>query len=256
METFFSTVAKCCVRWLDLPGTGTPMLFVHGLGCASSYEYPRVVVDKNFAGRRAILLDLPGYGYSEKPDDFSYSIAQQAAVIVELISHLQLTALFIYGHSMGGSICIEAAQRLTDKLCGLIISEPNFHPGGGFFSQQICSTGERDYVATLHHAMIDAESGPWAGSLAAAAPYAVWRGANNLISGNHWLEMFARLKKPQALIFGERSLPDDDFTQIQTMSITTTVLPDCGHCMSWENPSALAGALAAFCEKHDGLQNY
>lgn len=255
MESFFSAVAKCRVRWLDLPGTGTPLVFVHGLGCASSYEYPRVVTDKNFAGRRAILIDLPGYGYSEKPRDFSYSIKEQAQVVAELISHLKLEKVFLYGHSMGGSISIEASQLLAKVLCGLIVSEPNFHPGGGFFSKQICRNTQAEYIAAIHPAMVAGESGPWAGSLAVAAPWAVWRAADSLITGNDWLGIFARLTRPKALIIGQQSLPDADFTQIQAMNIMTEVLPDCGHSMSWENPSALAGALAAFCSKQDQAEN-
>lgn len=251
MESFFSSIAHCRVRWMDLPGTGTPLVFVHGLGCAASYEYPRVVTDKNFSGRRAILIDLPGYGYSEKPKDYRYSIPEQAQVVAELISHLKLEKFLLYGHSMGGSINIEAAQLLGESLCGLVVSEPNFHPGGGFFSQQICSNSEADYVSTIHHSMVSDESGPWAGSLSVAAPWAVWRGAESLINGNDWIGAFAELNKPKALIFGERSLPDSDFEQIRTMNISTVVLPACGHSMSWENPSALAKALDAFCQCYE-----
>jgi len=251
METFFSTTANCRVRWLDLPGNGTPLVFVHGLGCASSYEYPRVVADKNFSGRRAILIDLPGYGYSEKPRDFSYSIKEQAQVVAELIGHLKLNKYFLYGHSMGGSICIEAAELLTANLSGLIVSEPNFHAGGGFFSQQICSVTESNYVSERHSSLINDEKGPWSGSLAAAAPWAVWRGAESLIKGNHWLTIFAQLEKPRSLIFGEQSLPDSNFTQVQNWGINTSVLAECGHCMSWENPAALAGALDSFCKQHE-----
>lgn len=163
------------------------------------------------------------------------------------MAHLELDTFFLYGHSMGGSIAIEAAQKLTDGLCGLVVSEPNFHPGGGFFSKQICSESEADYVAELHHSIIQSENGPWAGSLSAAAAWAVWRGANSLINGNDWMDIFAQLDKPKTLLFGEQSLPDQDFTQVKSLNIKTEVLPDCGHSMSWENPSALAGALAAFC---------
>ncbi|EPD8197773.1 alpha/beta fold hydrolase, partial [Yersinia enterocolitica] len=60
MDSFFSSIANCHVRWQDLPGSGAPMIFVHGLGCASSYEYPRVVTEPSFEGRKAILIDLPG----------------------------------------------------------------------------------------------------------------------------------------------------------------------------------------------------
>jgi pimeloyl-ACP methyl ester carboxylesterase len=234
-----------------LPGTGIPLVFVHGIGCASSFEYPRVVADKSFAGRRAILIDLPGFGYSEKPKDYRYSITDQAQVVAELIAHIKLDKYFLYGHSMGGSISIEASKLIIDGLCGLIVSEPNFHPGGGFFSQQICSTSEADYISTIHSSMISEEDGPWAGSLSVSAPWAVWRGADSLIKGNNWISIFAELRKPKALIFGEKSLPDSDFDKINAMDISTDVLPDCGHSMSWENPSALAKTLDSFCRIYE-----
>lgn len=71
MDSLYSLHAQAQVRWHALPGKGDPVVFIHGLGCASSYEYPRIVADPAFAGRRAILIDLPGYGYSERPASFS-----------------------------------------------------------------------------------------------------------------------------------------------------------------------------------------
>jgi pimeloyl-ACP methyl ester carboxylesterase len=59
MNSFYSQYAGCTVRWQDLPGSGDPVVFIHGLGCASSYEYPRIVCDARFGARRAILIDLP-----------------------------------------------------------------------------------------------------------------------------------------------------------------------------------------------------
>ncbi|WP_353614648.1 alpha/beta hydrolase [Mangrovibacter phragmitis] len=247
MQGFYSPTARCYVRFQDLPGSGVPVVFVHGLGCASSYEYPRVVADPMFTGKRAILLDLPGCGYSEKPQGYSYSISDQAKVVVELVVHLGLTRCYVYGHSMGGSISIEAAEQLGECLLGLVVSEPNFHPGGGFSSQQICHYSESEFVSTAWQHMVEQENSPWAGSLAVNAPWAVWRGASSLVSGSNWLTRFMALPVAKQLIFGEHSLPDNDFTTLQDAGIPTVVLPQCGHCMSWENPGALAGALAMFC---------
>ncbi|MEI8632705.1 hypothetical protein P4S72_13375 [Vibrio sp. PP-XX7] len=28
------------LRYHDLPGEGTPIIFIHGLGCAASFDYP------------------------------------------------------------------------------------------------------------------------------------------------------------------------------------------------------------------------
>ena len=116
MNSFYSQQAGCTVRWHDLPGTGDPVVFIHGLGCASSYEYPRVVHDPLFGARRAILIDLPGSGYSDKPEHYSYKTTDQAYVVAELIDHLKLDAFWLYGHSMGGSIAIETAGEGTDGL--------------------------------------------------------------------------------------------------------------------------------------------
>jgi len=125
MNSFYSQQAGCTVRWQDLPGHGDPVVFIHGLGCASSYEYPRVVCDPQFGARRAILIDLPGSGYSDKPEHFSYRTCDQALVVVELLTHLILDAFWLYGHSMGGSIAIETATLIQHRLRGLIVSEPN-----------------------------------------------------------------------------------------------------------------------------------
>lgn len=111
MNSFYSQQAGCTVRWHDLPGSGDPVVFIHGLGCASSYEYPRVVRDPLFGARRAILIDLPGSGYSDKPEHYSYKTTDQAHVVAELIDHLKLDSFWLYGHSMGGSIAIETAAR-------------------------------------------------------------------------------------------------------------------------------------------------
>lgn len=251
MKSFNSPTSRCRVRWMDLPGKGVPLVFVHGIGCASSYEYPRIAADKQFDGQRAILLDLPGCGYSEKSLRYAYTIKEQAAVVAELVTHLKLEHCFLYGHSMGGSISIEAAALLGDRLGGLIVSEPNFHPGGGMFSREICSVSEQEFIDTKYPTMIAQESGPWAGSLAVDAPWAVWRGASSLIVGDDWLKKFESLNKAKLLIFGEHSLPDDDFSQVSAMGIPTTILPACGHSMSWENPAALASVLASFCRVNE-----
>lgn len=251
MNSFYSRHARGNVRWHDLPGKGEPVVFIHGLGCASSFEYPRVVVDPLFSARRAILIDLPGSGYSDKPDEFSYQTSDQAKVVVELLEHIGLESFWLYGHSMGGSIAIEVAEQVSDHLCGLIVSEPNFHEGGGMFSRSIAAQEEREFVTLGYHEMLRTEQTPWAGSLQSNAPYAVWRGAASLVAGvtPSWAERFLALSCPVFLLFGEQSLPDNDFDEIRQKGVMVSVIPDAGHSMSWENPSALAKALADCIEQ-------
>ncbi|HAS0820593.1 TPA: alpha/beta hydrolase [Enterobacter cloacae] len=246
MNSFYSQHAGCTVRWHYLPGTGDPVVFIHGLGCASSYEYPRVVRDPQFGGGRTILIDLPGSGYSDKPEHYSYKTTDQARVVAELMDHLKLDAFWLYGHSMGGSIAIEAAGLLASRVKGLMVSEPNFHAGGGMFSRSIAAQTEQQFLEQGYQAMLRAEKTAWAGCLQSNAPYAVWRGASSLVAGVEpdWETQFLSLPCPVTLIFGELSLPDDDVERLKQKGVEVKIIPAAGHSMSWENPSALAQTLA------------
>ena len=251
MNSFYSQQAHCTVRWQELPGHGEPLVFIHGLGCASSYEYPRIVCDPEFGSRRAILIDLPGSGYSDKPEAYSYQTSAQARVVIELLNHLAITSFWLYGHSMGGSIAIETAELADSRLLGLIVSEPNVHAGGGAFSRDIAARREKDFIRTGYQALLEAETSPWKGCLQSNAPWAVWRGAASLVKGVQpsWNVRFQQLPCPVWLIFGELSLPDADVDEIRQQGIEVKIIPYAGHSMSSENPSALAKALAD-CIQH------
>lgn len=247
MKTFYSHVAGGKVRWQALPGKGQPVVFIHGLGCASSYEYPRVVVDEQFGGRAAILIDLPGSGYSERPQAFSYRTSDQARVVVELLDSLNVQHFYLYGHSMGGSIAIEAAALMGDRLLALTVSEPNFSSGGGMFSRKIAAQPEETFVREGYAALLAAEDSPWAGSLQSNAPWAVWRGAKSLVEGitPSWLTLFQGLRCPRTLIVGGLSAPDTDVETIRASDIPVLTIEKAGHMMSWEDPTALASTLAS-----------
>ncbi len=253
MDSLYSLHAQGQVRWHALPGKGDPVVFIHGLGCASSYEYPRIVADPAFAGRCAILIDLPGYGYSERPASFSYRTSDQAQVVIELLDHLGLDAFWLYGHSMGGSIAIEVASRIPQRVNALAVSEPNFHAGGGAFSRIIAAQDEADFVTCGYAAMLAQEKTAWAGSLQSSAPWAVWRGAKSLVDGIEpsWMSLFARFPRPKTLIFGELSLPDNDADSALRQGIELRIIPRAGHSMSDEQPALLAQTLAAFIAEHE-----
>lgn len=90
-------------------------------------------------------------------------------MVVELLNHLGLDSLWLYGHSMG-SIAIETATLLTSRVKGLIVSEPNFHAGGGMFSRAIAAQTEQHFLAQGYDDMLRAETSPWTGSLQSNAP--------------------------------------------------------------------------------------
>lgn len=66
------------LRYHDLAGQGPPILFVHGLGCAGSCDYPAVARAPSLVDRRVVLVDLLGYGHSDRPAEFGYTVADHA----------------------------------------------------------------------------------------------------------------------------------------------------------------------------------
>ncbi|MGP4878690.1 alpha/beta fold hydrolase, partial [Klebsiella pneumoniae] len=49
--------------------------------------------------------------------------------------------------SMGGSIAIEAAGLLGERVTTLLVSEPNLFAGGGEYSRRIAAQSESAFVA-------------------------------------------------------------------------------------------------------------
>lgn len=233
----------------DILGAGVPLIFVHGLGCASSCDYPRVACDAALMGKRMVLVDLLGFGFSDRPADFSYTIDDQARILVELINELAPERLDLFGHSMRGSIAIVAASLIGDRVRNLVLSEPNLDPGGGFFSGKVAGMDEVDYVAHGHEDLVRMSkadgNGIWAASLSVSAPYAVHRAATSLIVGSNpsWRELLVGMTMPRTVIFGEESLPDEDTQRLSQLGINVCVVPQAGHAMACQNPAGLAKAL-------------
>ncbi len=72
------------------------------------------------------------------------------------------------------------------------------------------------------------------------------RGAVSLVCGGtpSWREQLAALPMPRTVIFGARSLPDPDTERLPALGVRVAIVPDAGHSMAWEAPTALAEAVA------------
>jgi pimeloyl-ACP methyl ester carboxylesterase len=90
----------------DRLGRGAPLVLVHG---TPSWSYLwRRVAPMLAADFTVHLLDLLGYGDSEKGDDLDVSIAAQARVLTELLDLWGLDQPLIAGHDIGGAIVLRA----------------------------------------------------------------------------------------------------------------------------------------------------
>jgi pimeloyl-ACP methyl ester carboxylesterase len=238
------------LRYHDLPGRPPAILFVHGLGCAGSCDYPRVAREPALAGRRILLVDLLGFGFSDRPEGFGYAVEDHARALAELVDGLGLAPLDLFGHSMGGAVAIVLAGLRPAAVARLVVCEPNLVPGGGLFSRPIAAQPEGSYLAGGHAAAVRAarEQGHpiWSGSAAVASPLAFHRGAASLVRGAEpsWLAQLAALAIPRSAIYGARSLPDQDAGRLERLGLPLRVVAAAGHSMAWENPAGRAAAIA------------
>lgn len=100
-------------------GVGPPLVLVHGFG-ASALTWRKVVppLAKKY---RVIMLDLKGYGYSDKPKDGRYSLDEQSRIVAALINRLKLENVILAGHSMGGGVALYTYFRVPEKITRIVL---------------------------------------------------------------------------------------------------------------------------------------
>ncbi|MBU2515255.1 alpha/beta hydrolase [bacterium] len=237
------------LRYHDLMGDDTPVFFIHGLGCASSFDYPQVASSHHLVKHRRILIDLLGSGFSDKPDRFSYTIENHVEYLEDFINSIDIADFFIYGHSMGGAITISLSARFEKRLKGVILSESNLDSGGGFFSKKIAAYDKTDYLnfgqANIIRESMEESNEKWAASLSVSSPLAMYNVSKSLVEGQSpsWRTVFYSLKTHKTFIFGEHSLPDPDLDELKKHHIHIETVKNAGHSMAWENPEGLAKAI-------------
>lgn len=250
MKTFIIPNLEYRLRYHDLPGTETPIIFIHGLGCAGSFDYPNLATQEPLITHRRILIDLLGNGYSDKPEDFSYSVQDHANYLFELIQYLNLKKFILFGHSIGGSVALSLAQLCEERIEAVILGEANLDAGGGFISRAIAAYSYEDFVSHGFNTILETNrhngNELWAASFSVCAPKAVYVTSKSAIQGQtpSWREIFYDLTCPKSFIIGEHSLPEqDELNALQQHDIKVEILKNTSHSMTWENPEGLAQAI-------------
>ena len=102
------------------PADGAVVVLVHGLG-GRAEDWRKLAPYLAKAGFCVYLPDLPGYGRSEKPADFSYSVRDEAAMVVGFLDALGLKQVDLGGWSMGGAIVQHVAADHPERVRRLML---------------------------------------------------------------------------------------------------------------------------------------
>jgi pimeloyl-ACP methyl ester carboxylesterase len=247
--------AGATLRYLHVPGSafrGAPIVFLHGLGSASSVAFRPVADAPALAGRRMLLVDLLGFGHSERPAEWGYTLDEHAGTVAALLDDAGVRGCCLVGHSMGGTIAILLAAARPDLVGSLAVAEPNMDSGGGLPSSLIAAQSEAGFVAEGQAALVrlfaaDPASTSYAATLALSSPVALHRSARALVAPREPSAgaILRGLSMPRTFLVGERNLPYPDADGLPAAGIEVVVVPGAGHNMSLENPAAFAAAVEA-----------
>lgn len=143
---------------VDLPAVreeAEPVLVLHGFP-TSSFDWRRAL-DVLRARRRVVLLDYPGYGFSDKPD-MKYSLFTQADVVEECARQLGLGTVALVTHDVGDSIGGELLAREIDGNLAFHVVRRVLTNGSIYVDMAVFTTGQK-LLLSLPDEALPAESG-------------------------------------------------------------------------------------------------
>lgn len=151
---------------VEVPGAGTgdPVLVLHGFP-TSSHDWTPVLGALATSGP-VVLLDLPGYGLSAKPDR-AYTLFDQADTVEEVARELGLTSVVLVTHDMGDSVGGELLARSIDGNLSFEVSRRVLTNGSIYLELAHLTDGQK-LLESLPDEMLPEDAGPPLEGLAAS----------------------------------------------------------------------------------------
>ena len=229
----------------DVDGLGNPpLVFVHGWSCDRTYWAQQM---KHFQSDHLVVaMDLAGHGESGL-DRTTWSMEALGKDVVSVIDHLDLKDVILIGHSMGGSVILEAARMMPSRLSALVAIDTFFDVETIMTqdqSDQFLRPFRQDFRATTRRYVKEYMFTPGTdASLKEAIATDM-----SLAPPDVAIEILARLvmyDTPSALkkvgvpvhcINSDKYLTKVDVAREYAPSFDVSILPDVGHFLMMERP--------------------
>lgn len=228
----------------EVYGTGEPaFVLVHGWSCDRRYWYGQVeLLARNFM---VVTVDLGGHGMSGFGRE-NWTTASFGDDVAAVVKELDLEHVILLGHSMGGSVTLEAARRIKDRV-DMIIWIDTYHRIGvkrtpeevyesmaAFredFRNSTRALARSMFLPTSSRALID-----WVTEDMVSAPPAVGVSAmeNAILYGREIPRVLTELNLP--LITINAATPPTDMKSMERYGIKVYLLEGVGHFPMLEAP--------------------
>ena len=246
----FSTIGNHKLSYRLKKDGPESFVFVHGLG-ASKDSFDRCFELEAFREYTVASIDLPGCGESSRPDDFSYTMKDQADIVLKWITSLGLARIILVGHSMGGVICLYLVEALGTQVKAFFNLEGNLVRQDCSFSAKVASTSWEDFqnrgLGEFKESLRVTTQG--AGSpglknyyrnILRAHPLALYLSSVSLVEESHKGQLdqkFLALSARKCYVFGKMSTNLATKAFLDEHNIPYFVVPESGHFMMDDQPN-------------------
>lgn len=253
------------------PAGGIPVVLFHGTA-AWSELWRHTSEPLAAAGFRVIALDLPPFGFSDRPG--TYTRADQAARINDVLDTLNAAPAIIVGHSFGAGAATELVMRYPERTRALVLvdaalgltaapSNPPWLVEPKWIREVLVSLSITNPLATrtLLEMLIAKKERALPEFVAILQRPVAQRGSTADIAD--WLYYFlgsdreaasadrkayAQIKAPVAILWGDRDTvtPVEQALDLRTLlppQTSLNLLPGLGHIPQIEDPDAFNDAL-------------
>jgi pimeloyl-ACP methyl ester carboxylesterase len=228
---------------------GELILFLHGLGCTKesfddAFDFPQ------FADYQLLAIDLVGYGGSSKPQDFSYSMEDQAEIAGLILDEIEIQRIHVVAHSMGGAIGLLLVENISDRLASFINIEGNLIAEDcGLVSRNTAGIPFEEFRDTVFDKLRSKGPKPWRELSVKSDPLGFHRSSISLVEWSDCeklLEVFRRLDVTRAYVYGDQNADMDIIPRLE--GIRKIAVSNSGHFVMNDNPAefyALVYAIAS-----------
>lgn len=235
------------IAFFDRDGSGTPVVFVHGLGNAAS-NFEDVLEARALADHRLIALDLPGCGASPYPRRLD--IDGVVHVVEAFVDATDPPRFLIVGASMGGLVALLYAERHPDRLAGFLNVEGNLAPEDCMFSRRVvphtCEEFARTVLPEIKRSVAAKPGRGFAKHLEVlnrADPRAYYDYSFQTVEysdNGRLLDRFLSLPVPVHFVYGSVNRGLTYLPRLRASRCTVTEVEDADHFLFYDAPAAFA----------------
>ncbi|MFI9392257.1 alpha/beta fold hydrolase [Streptomyces bauhiniae] len=239
------------IRWVELPGSDAPRVYLHGLGATAAAYFAEAAAHPLIAGHRTLMVDLLGHGLSDRPQDFDYSLASHAGALAAALTGAGVTGAEVIAHSMGGAVAIVLADRHPELVSRLVLVDANLDPAepvrGALGSSGIAAFSKAEFVAGGWEEVRDRAGAFWWATMRLTDRTALHRSATGLARGTvpTMRELLVRSDVPRTFLYPEADGPLPGADRLREAGVSVVAVADCGHNVMLDAPEAFASLVAA-----------